>query len=138
MYCGHHSGPKMQIMTKITIAPDCGNSPKKAFIHDFNVAFAEGNAAFILDHVDDSIKWCVYGDFEVNGKPAFKKEIDKMLEYPHPKELIIDSIVTHGKEGTANGFMVMEDATYAFCDIYKFRSAGSRILIELKSFVVKV
>lgn len=125
-------------MTKITVTPDCGNSPKKAFIRDFNIAFAEGNAAFIMDHVDEDIKWCVYGDFDVNGKQAFKKEIDKMLAYPRPKELIFDSIVTHGKEGAANGFMMMEDATFAFCDIYKFRSAGSRILIELKSYVVKV
>ncbi|MBL6447943.1 nuclear transport factor 2 family protein [Fulvivirga sp. 29W222] len=125
-------------MTKITIKPDCGNAPKKTFIRDFNVAFAEGNAAFILDHVDENIRWCIYGDFDVSGKQSFKKGIDKMLAYPSPKELIIDSIVTHGSEAAANGLMVMEDTTFAFCDIYKFRSAGSRVLLDLKSFVVKV
>lgn len=125
-------------MTKINIKPDCGNSPKKAFLRDFNIAFAEGNASFLIDHAGENIKWCVYGDFDLNGKAAFKEKIKEMQEYPKAKELIIDSIITHGNEGAANGWIVMEGGTYAFCDIYKFQSAGSKVLNEIKSFVIKI
>lgn len=36
-------------MTKINIPFDCGNSPKREFIKQFNIAFAKGNADFIID-----------------------------------------------------------------------------------------
>ena len=125
-------------MTQIIIKPDCGNSPKKALIRDFNIAFAKGNSAYILEQVSSDFKWRMYGDFEIEGKEAFQKEIDKMMAYPSPKELILDSIITHGSEASANGLIVMDDHTFAFCDIYQFKSAGSTILVEMKSFVIKI
>jgi hypothetical protein len=125
-------------MTKITIKPDCGNSPKKAFLRDFNIAFSEGNVPLLLDSVSEDIKWQVFGDFEIAGKKAFEEEIIKMLDYPRPKELVIETIITHGREAVANGLMIMGDNTFAFCDVYLFKSAGSKILTEIKSFVVKI
>ncbi len=125
-------------MTKITVKPDCGNAPKKALIRDFNIAFAKGAVNLILDTVSEDITWCVYGDFEVSGKDAFRKEILKMQKYPAAKELILDAIITHGPDAAANGLMVMHDGTYAFCDVYRFKSAGSKVIKSIKSFVVKV
>jgi len=124
-------------MTKITINPDCGNSPKKAFIRDLNIAFAEGNGSYILDHVSEDIKWLMYGDFEIMGKEAFKEEIDKMVNYPSPEEFTLESIITHGSEAAVNGTMVMEGNAFAFCDIFRFQSAGSKIIVEIKSYIIK-
>lgn len=125
-------------MTKIQVKPNCSNSPKNEFIRDFNIAFMEGNYDFILANVSDDIDWCIYGDLRINGIEAFKKELEKMKQHPSPKELIIDSVISHGSEGMASGLMVMEDKTYAFCDVYKFRSAGSRTIKTLRSFIVKI
>lgn len=125
-------------MIKIKVEADCGHSPRKEFIRDFNIAFAKGNGEFILNSVKENIKWNMYGDFELNGKAAFQKEIEKMLEYPRPKELVIDSIITHGRDASASGRIVMDENTYAFCDVYKFQNTTKNTLVDLKSFVIKI
>ena len=36
-------------MTEINIKADCGNSPRKQFLKELNIAFAKGNPDFIID-----------------------------------------------------------------------------------------
>lgn len=122
-------------MTKITIKADCDNSPKKEFLKDFNVAFATGDAEFIINNVSDDIHWWLYGDKELAGKEAFSKEINIMKDYV-ADEVIIHSIVTHGREAALNGEIKMGGKSYAFCDIYHFISAGSNTIKELRSYVI--
>jgi hypothetical protein len=45
-------------MVKIVIPEDCGNAPKKVFIRDFNIAFAENK--------NDKIGWRGTDDFIIN------------------------------------------------------------------------
>ena len=123
---------------KIQVHADCNNESRKLIIRDFNVAFAKGKRSIIINSVSPDINWTVYGDFELTGKKAFEQEIDKMLKYPRPKELIIDSIISHGAESLANGIIVMEDNSYAFCDVYKFVNAKSEMLKEIKSYVIEI
>ncbi|SNT10281.1 SnoaL-like domain-containing protein [Ekhidna lutea] len=122
-------------MTKITINADCNNSPKKEFLKDFNVAFATGDADFIIDHVSDDIHWVMYGDKELKGKKDFAREINIMKDYV-ADEMTVHSIVTHGAEAALNGEIKMGGKTYAFCDVYRFSSAGSTTIKELKSYIV--
>lgn len=122
-------------MTKINIEADCGNSPKKEFLKNFNVAFATGDAQFIIDHVSDDIQWTMYGDKELKGKKDFAKEINIMKDYV-ADEVIVHSIVTHGAEAALNGEIKMGGKSYAFCDVYRFVSAGSTLIKELKSYVI--
>jgi hypothetical protein len=122
-------------MTKITINADCNNSPKKEFLKDFNVAFATGDADFIINNVSDDIHWVMYGDKELKGKKDFTKEINIMKDYV-ADELTVHSIVTHGAEAALNGEIKMGGKAYAFCDVYRFASAGSTKIEELKSYIV--
>ncbi len=122
-------------MTKINITPDCGNSPKKELLKDFNIAFATGDANFIIDHVSDDIRWEIYGDKSIVGKEQFSKEIHMMKDYV-ADEVTVHSIITHGSEAALNGEMKMGDKTYAFCDVYLFKSAGSNIIKEMHSYIV--
>ncbi|PWJ58052.1 SnoaL-like protein [Dyadobacter jejuensis] len=123
-------------MTKITVTPDCGNAPKKVFLKDFNIAFATGDADFIIDHVSDDICWEIYGDKTIQGKEQFAKEINLMKSYV-ADEVVIHTIITHGKEASLNGEMKMGDKTYVFCDVYRFASAGSSIIKEMHSYVIE-
>lgn len=65
-------------MTKIISSPNCGNSPKMEFIKQFNIAFAEGNAAFLTENVTDNIVWNIIGDKKIEGIDAFALELEKM------------------------------------------------------------
>lgn len=124
-------------MTKITITPDCGNAPRKEFLKDFNIAFATGKAKFIMENVADEIRWVIYGDKEISGIEDFQREINIMKDYT-ADELVIHSIITHGREASLNGEMKMGSGTYAFCDVYRFTDTKNNRIKEMRSYVLKI
>lgn len=123
-------------MTKLKYAPDCSKSPKKEFLKAFNESFASGNATFICSHVSEDIVWKIHGDKWIVGKQNFNKKIHSMKHHI-ADELIIHSIITHGKEASVNGEIIMGSSNYAFCDVYKFTSAASKQINEIQSYVIQ-
>ena len=113
------------------------NSPKKEFLKKLNIAFATGDADFIIDHVSDDIIWDIFGDKRIEGKELFKKEINIMKDYV-AYELTIHNIITHGAEGALNGEMKMGGKTYVFCDVYRFKNTTSTVIREMNSYVIPV
>jgi len=124
-------------MTKIDIPFDCGNSPKREFIKEFNIAFAKGNLDFIIGHVSDDIVWTIHGDKKIEGKESFSKEIHKMKENVADK-MTLRSIITHGIEASAHGEIKMGDKTYAFCDVYVFTNTTGEIIKTMESYVLSI
>ena len=123
-------------MTKITVAPDCGNAPRKVFLKDLNIAFATGNADFIIDHVSNDITWVMHGDKTVKGKEGFIGLMN-ILRQDIADELILHNIITHGREAAANGEMIMGTRKYSFCDVYHFTNTTSSIIKEMHSYVIE-
>jgi hypothetical protein len=108
------------------------------FLEEVNKAFARSDSDFVLDHVTDDIKWSVAGDFTVQGKEAFARELKKM-ESPDPFELSISNIITHGRSAAVDGTMKSPDGkTYAFCDVYQFSGLKNPRIKEMNSYVVEV
>ena len=95
-------------MTKITVRPDCGNAPKKDFLKEINIAFAKGNSDFLLERVTDKIVWNIIGDKKLEGKKKVTEVLEKM-KTEKASELILDQILTHGKEGAVSGIMKMKN-----------------------------
>lgn len=122
----------------INIKTDCGNSPKRKFIRDYNIAFAKGDVEFILTHASDDIVWEIFGDRKIEGKESFQKALEEMKSHKI-KAITIHHIITHGKEGAVNGEMLMsDDKRYAFSDVYEFVSAGKTIIKHMYSYIVAV
>lgn len=120
----------------VRVDPDCGNSPRKAFIRDFNIAFAEGDVSFLVEHAGEDIVWRVVGNKELSGKSEYERELGSMAGQT-VRELTIHSIVTHGREAAANGTLVMEnDERYEFCDVYSFTGAKGNTLKKICSYVI--
>lgn len=124
-------------MTKINIVANCENSPRKEFLKEYNIAFATGNADFIIEHASNEINWIIYGDKTVIGKKDFNKEVNKMKEYI-ADEMTLHHIITHGSEASANGEIKMNGRVYAFCDIYQFTNTTSLILKKIQSYVIEI
>ncbi|GAA4303427.1 nuclear transport factor 2-like protein [Aestuariibaculum suncheonense] len=124
-------------MTKIISSPNCGNSPKMEFLKEFNIAFAKGNVEFITESVTDGIVWNIIGDRKIEGKGKFIEELEKMKS-EKATELIIDQILSHGKEGATNGIMKMQNGKkYAFSDFYKFKGAKGVKIESITSYVIE-
>ncbi|MCG1036264.1 nuclear transport factor 2 family protein [Polaribacter sargassicola] len=125
-------------MVKIIEKSDCGNSPKIEFLKEFNIAFANNNIAFITKSVINEIEWNIIGDKKIKGIDDFTKKLNKMSS-TKVIELIIDQIVTHGKEGAANGIIKTQNGkTYAFSDFYKFKGLKNIKLSSITSYVIEI
>lgn len=125
-------------MTKITLTIDCGNAPKKEFIKKINIAFAKGNSDFLLESVTDGIVWNIIGDKKIEGKEKLREEL-KDMKAQKASELILDRILTHGKEGAASGSVKMQNGkNYAFSDFYEFNGAKATKLKSITSFVIEI
>ena len=123
---------------KLTVTPDCGNAPKKAFLRDFNMAFARADIPALLAAVTDDFRWEMVGDKVISGKEAFANALESMKQHT-ARELVLDAIITHGREAAVAGTMVMADGKrFRFADIYTFRGAKGDKIAALTSYVVEV
>jgi hypothetical protein len=125
-------------MPKISITPDCGNSPRKGFIKDFHVAIANGDVETLSTMLPDELLWNWVGKETVEGKPAFLAAVRKSALWK-VRELILDTLITHGAEASASGTAKpSKGAAVAFSCLYKFSGAGGFRIVEIKSFFIAI
>jgi|SRR5690606_7150020 hypothetical protein len=124
-------------MPKITIQPDCGNAPRKLFLKDLIVAWAEGDSDFFTNILPDHITWEVVGSRNISGKANFLNELvgHKLWK---SRELVIDTIITHGRDAAVSGRILAADkSVYSFCDVFRFKGAGGSTIDQIRTFLVK-
>ncbi|MGF1636680.1 MAG: nuclear transport factor 2 family protein [Cyclobacteriaceae bacterium] len=124
-------------MSLLKTTSELDDSPRTKFLLDFNLAFANGDADFIIKNVSEDIEWIIYGDKHISGKEAFIAEINIMKAYK-ADELLIHSIINQNNKAALNGEMKMGDKTYAFCDFYLFKDSGSTLIKQLDSYVLPI
>lgn len=125
-------------MTKITLSAICGNAPKKEFLKEINIAFAKGDTDFLVESVIDNFGWNIIGDKKIEGKINFSEELERM-KTQEVVELILDHVLTHGKEGAASGIMKMQNAkAYAFSDFYEFSGAKGIKIKSITSYLIEI
>ncbi len=124
-------------MGKIRIQPDCGNAPRKLFLKNLNVAIANGDNDFLINVIPQNINWEILGQIKVVGQEDYIKAI-MLHKLWKAKELIIDTIITHGPEASVSGKLITDDnSKYAFCDIYRFKGAGGFIISSIATFLIR-
>ncbi len=80
----------------------------------------------------------IIGDRRVEEKEKFTAELEKMKS-EKATELIIDQILSPGKEGATNEIMKMQNGKeYAFSDFYKFKRAKGAIIKSITSYVIEI
>ncbi|WP_461177992.1 nuclear transport factor 2 family protein [Virgibacillus ainsalahensis] len=123
---------------KIICREDCGNSPRKKLLQEFNIAFVKNDTDFIINHIADDINWNMIGDKMIHGNKQFN-DMMKQMEDRKINEIHIKNIITHGKTAAVNGSLDVEGmGNYDFCDIYNFSSAGKNSKIkEITSYIIK-
>ena len=125
-------------MTRVIASEDCGNSPKNKFLEKLTVAFAEGNAGFILGSVTDDIRWNIVGGRLVQGKDDFALAL-RGMKNDKVVELTIDHVATHGRAGAVNGTRKSKNGKRrAFCDVYEFSGAKGTSVKEITSYVIEI
>jgi hypothetical protein len=125
-------------MIEIIVKEDCGNSPKKLFLKELNIAFVKSDISFITDSISDDISWNLVGDTLIQGKNNVTDVLEKMKRNQATK-LIINNIITHGKAGAVNGEISLDNGKiYDYCDVYEFRSAKGTNVKSIMSYVIEI
>lgn len=119
---------------ELSVPEDCGNSPRKKFLVEFNRAFAECNVAYVLEHVSDEIVWDMVGNKVVSGIAAMRQELET-IAVENADSLTLHSVITHGREAAANGEMHFPGGNHvAFCDVYTFTKTTGNTLKRITSY----
>ena len=126
-------------MATVHVEPDCGNAPKKEFLRDFMIAFANGDTSFILDSVTDAVQWELVGSRSAQGKADVEVMIREMMN-PAVDEMTIETIITHGNAGSVNGVSVLNNGSrYGFCHVCTFSGLGKNSKLKrISSYVIAV
>lgn len=125
-------------MAKIKVRADCGNAPKSEFLKEFNMAMAQGDTDFISRHLAVDMVWEIMGKQKVTGVGDLLRILPG---YPlwKAKELVIDTVITHGKEASASGrFTSRDNREYAYCEIYRFKGFKGTILSSIETFLISL
>ena len=125
-------------MAKIIVQPDCGNAPRKLFLKELNIAFANGDMLYVSALIPDDIRWTLVGKRDIFDKEDYLKTLRKHTFW-NVRELIIDTIITHGADASVSGQFVNGDGSaFSFCDVYRFKGASGSTLYSIISFVIKL
>ncbi|MFM1877979.1 MAG: hypothetical protein RLZZ241_845 [Bacteroidota bacterium] len=114
------------------------HSPKSDLLKNLTAYFAAYDLDKIEMHLCPEVVWTLVGDAPIKGKSDFLAALRNMQANP-ATDLVIKSIITHGKQAAVHGEMGMTDGSrYGFADFYTFKSAGSTQILDLVSYVVLV
>jgi limonene-1,2-epoxide hydrolase len=106
-------------MVEVFVASDCGNAPKKLVLRDYAIAMAKHDKEAVLSALADDVEWEVVGQRTIRGKTDFAAALDSVGE--QVVTLRLDTILTHGDEGSVSGSVEFTDARrLRCCDVYKF------------------
>jgi hypothetical protein len=127
-----------ELMTRVIVSEDCGNSPKNIRLEQLTIAFAKVDSKFILDKVTDNVCWNIIGGRTIQGKDDFAKALEHRKD-ASAVELTVLHIATHGKAGAVNGTTKLKNGkTYGFCDMYEFGDAKGSSVKEITSYLIEI
>jgi len=117
-------------MVKIMVHERCDNAPKKAFLRDFVIAAAKGDAQEIDDKITNDVRWNVLGRCSWDGRQQVLAELQNFGDSTLT-ELVINTVVTHGYDGAVDGLLTFADGgTRSFCHIFTFRASTNNSPIK--------
>lgn len=123
---------------KLICKEDCNNAPKKQYILDFNIAFANADTEKILDMLDDNAVWHMVGVKILKDKESIRKQLE-LISTNKAEVLNIENILSHGKMCSANGQIYFTNHKVAFCDVYTFSSHSKNAKIKaIQSYVIDI
>lgn len=119
------------LMTKIQGSSDCGNSPKNKFAEQIAICIETGKV--------DELAPLLVPDFRWNNEDASEHPAAEFLDAvggaAAASGIVIDRVVTHGRNGAVSGSTVSQQGSQArFCHIMQFANAKGTTLAAIDSF----
>lgn len=125
--------------TEIVVPEGCGNSPRQAWLLDFNLAFIGGEVEKTLGFVAEDVVWDLVGEGRIEGREGMRAWLESMAG-KKARKVVFDTFITHGRTAAINGSYEMESGSmFRFCDVYEFAGASTDSPISLyTSYVIRI
>ena len=123
-------------LLKVVEAPkDCGNAPRKMVIRDFLVALYQQDEESVVAALREDVRWEVLGSTVLEGLEDAR---DWLHRQPPVAELHIATVLTHGTDCGADGWVVHRDgSTTNFSHILFFTGHTKTAKIkQLRSYLI--
>ncbi len=111
---------------KIILPTDCGNAPRIVRVGEFVTNWARRDAESMTASLTDDATWTVAGRQTANDIiPA-----DFAGPGGTPDYLEVNTIITHGRLASCNGFVDSESVRMHFSHVFKFASTSKAAKIR--------
>lgn len=112
----------------------CGNAPKRLQIKEFIVAMTFVDEPYLDENIVKDIEWSIVGKDLTLGSEAFVQQLCAAKQIV--KEIHITNVITHGNIGSADGIIVLDSHSIAFCHVFVFGSGKSSKVKKLTSYFI--
>lgn len=111
---------------KIVRPADCGNAPRIAIVGEFVTNCAKSDAEAMTAWLADDVTWTVA------GREAASAAVPADFGCPGstPNYLEVNTIITHGRLASCDGFVDSESVRMHFSHVFKFASTSKAAKIR--------
>lgn len=118
---------------EIELPADCGNAPRMVIVGDFVTDWASGDVGAVSEWLTDDVEWTLVGDRTHTGQDT----AHEMVSHNDAERLVIQSIVTHGRLASCDGYLQNGSDRVAFSHAIRFAGATkSAKIAEIRTYVI--
>lgn len=117
----------------ISFPTDCDNAPKRRLIKDFVIAVFQNKWTEIESILDDEIEFYIVGKNKIVNKVILEKYLFVKSEISKIK---INEILSHGKFGACNGYLINNTEKVDFAYFFEFKSAGKNKILKIHEYKI--
>lgn len=124
---------------KTVLPTDCGNAPRIAIVGEFVTNWAKRDAEAMAAWLTDDVDWTVAGR-EAASDEAASDEAAADFACPSSTSdyLEVNTIITHGRLASCDGFVDSEPGRVHFSHVFRFASTSKAAKIkEARTYLIE-
>ncbi|MFC6383621.1 hypothetical protein ACFP47_06050 [Nesterenkonia lacusekhoensis] len=114
------------IHMKTVLPTDCGNAPRIAIVGEFVTNWAKRDAEAMAAWLTDDVDWTVAGREAASDEAA----ADFACPSSTSDYLEVNTIITHGRLASCDGFVDSESGRVHFSHVFRFASTSKAAKIK--------
>lgn len=118
----------------IELPTDCGNAPRMVIVSDFVSHWASRDMDAVSEWLSDDVSWTIVGTGPHTGPDSARAAAPSI----RVDRLVVQSIVTHGRLASCDGYLETGKKRIAFSHAIRFAGAAkSAKIAELRTYCIE-
>lgn len=118
---------------EVILPADCGNAPRMVIVGDFIANWASGDHEALSTWLSEDASWTLVGTGTYSGPGSARDAIPQQS----PDRLVFQSIVTHGRLASCDGYLQNGPDRTPFSHAIRFAGATkSAKIAEIRTYMI--